>query len=97
MATDEVKNWRVEFHKALSNSNRLMILDIIAQNEICQCEIFPEMGLAQSTVSAYLAQLVRAGILEERKDGTRKLYKISDDRIRDIINETRAIARDMVK
>ncbi len=97
MATDEVTNWRVEFHKALSNSNRLEILDIIAQNEVCQCEIFPEMGLAQSTVSAYLAQLVRAGILEERKDGTRKLYKISDARIKDIINETRAIAPDMVK
>ena len=97
MAGDDEIKWRVEFHKALSNPNRLEILDIIGNEEICQCEIFPKMGLAQSTISAYLAQMVRAGVLQERKDGTRKLYSISDPRIRRIIEETQAIAAEVVR
>ncbi|TFG12655.1 ArsR family transcriptional regulator [Candidatus Thorarchaeota archaeon] len=92
LTEDEEINWRVEFHKALSNPNRLEILELIGDKEICQCEIFPKMGLAQSTISSYLAQLVRADVLDERKDGARKLYKISDPRIREIIDDTKAIA-----
>jgi len=97
MADDEKIRWRVEFHKALGNPNRLEILDFIGEEEICQCEIFPKIGLAQSTISAYLTQMVRAGILQERKDGTRKLYRISSPHIRKIVDETQIMANEMVK
>ncbi|MGY5853876.1 MAG: metalloregulator ArsR/SmtB family transcription factor [Candidatus Thorarchaeota archaeon] len=90
----EIK-WRVEFHKALNNPIRLEIVDFLAEGEQCQCDIFPRFGLAQSTVSSYLTQMVRAGILQIRKDGTRKMYSISDSRIRDMIEMIRNLAGDM--
>jgi ArsR family transcriptional regulator len=69
--------WRAEFHKALSNPVRLQIVEMVLDGEMCQCDIFPAIGHSQSTISLYLTQLVRSGILSVRRDGTRKLYSIS--------------------
>jgi ArsR family transcriptional regulator, cadmium/lead-responsive transcriptional repressor len=69
--------WRSEFHKALSNPVRLQIVEMVLDGEMCQCDIFPTIGHSQSTISSYLSQLVRSGILAVRRDGTRKLYSIS--------------------
>lgn len=69
--------WRAEFHKALSNPVRLQIVEMVLDGEMCQCDIFPAIGLSQSTISHYLTLLVRSGILAVRRDGTRKLYSVS--------------------
>ncbi len=92
MNSDKRMEWRVEFHKALSNPVRLQIVDFLADGEQCQCDIFPRIGLSQSTVSAYLTQLVRADILNVRRDGTRKMYSLSDSRVREIIQNLRVLA-----
>ena len=78
---------RRDFHRALANLERLKIVDMLMKGEICQCDIFPELGLSQSTVSAYLSQLVRAKILKVRKDGTRKLYSIATDDVKRILSQ----------
>lgn len=92
MNSDKRMEWRVEFHKALSNPVRLQIVDFLADGEQCQCDIFPRIGLSQSTVSAYLTQLVRADILNVRRDGTRKMYSLSDSRVRKMIQDLRVLA-----
>ena len=93
LTTNKLDEWRIEFHKAMGNPVRLQILDFLAAGEQCQCDIFPKFGLAQSTVSAYLAKMVRAGILSYRKDGTRKLYRIASLEIKVIVDEIRKIAK----
>jgi len=92
VTTDREMEWRVQFHKALSNPVRLRIVEFLADGEQCQCEIFPKIGLSQSTVSAYLTQLVRTGILQVRRDGTRKLYSLSDRRVKRMIEDARDVA-----
>ncbi len=90
----KVINWRAEFHKALSNPVRLQIVDLLLDGEHCQCDIFPQIGLSQSTVSAYLSQLLKAGILNVRRDGTRKLYSISDNRLLKMVKQMHELAKD---
>lgn len=85
--------WRIEFHKALGNPVRLQIVDFLAAGEQCQCDIFPKFGLAQSTVSAYLTKMVKAGILNYRKDGTRKLYSIASQDIIETIEKISTVAK----
>jgi len=85
--------WRIEFHKALGNPVRLQIVDFLAAGEQCQCDIFPKFGLAQSTVSAYLSKMVKAGILNYRKDGTRKLYSIASQDIIETIEKISTVAK----
>lgn len=92
MTNDRIDAWRLEFHKALANPERLQIVDFLADGEQCQCDIFPKFGLAQSTVSSYLTKMVRAGILSYRKDGMRKLYSIANPEIGKIIDKIRNIA-----
>jgi DNA-binding transcriptional ArsR family regulator len=95
MTIDKENEWRADFHKALGNPVRLGIVDFLLGGEQCQCDIFPRIGLAQSTVSAYLTQMVRAGILHVRKDGVRKLYSISDARVQRMIEQIRKLAQEM--
>ncbi|MFO7836986.1 MAG: metalloregulator ArsR/SmtB family transcription factor [Candidatus Thorarchaeota archaeon] len=90
MISDErLINRRVEFHKALSNPVRLRIVEDLLEGEECQCEIFPRIGLSQSTVSAYLTQLVDAGILKSRRDGKKKMYSIASEEIADLLQHIR--------
>jgi DNA-binding transcriptional ArsR family regulator len=84
--------WRAEFHKALSNPVRLQIVELVLDGEMCQCDIFPAIGHSQSTVSLYLSQLVRSGILTVRRDGTRKLYSISNPGILKALDIMRHLA-----
>lgn len=95
MKTDRQSDWITHFHKALSNPERLKIVDFLTAGEQCQCDIFPQLGLSQSTVSAYLNQLVRAGILSVRRDVTKKIYRLSDPRIRRMIKDIQVIAAEM--
>jgi DNA-binding transcriptional ArsR family regulator len=78
---------RHDFHSALANLERLKIVDKLMNGEICQCDIFPDLGLSQSTVSAYLSQLVHAGVLKVRKDGTRKMYSIANKKMKDLLTD----------
>jgi ArsR family transcriptional regulator len=96
MTKSKESTWRADFHKALGNPVRLDIVDFLLGGEQCQCDIFPRIGLAQSTVSAYLTQMVRAGILRVRKDGVRKLYSISNRRVQRMIEQTRKLAQEIV-
>jgi len=93
MASSKQEEWRVDFHKALGNQVRLQIVDFLMDGEQCQCELFPKFGLAQSTISAYLTKMVRAGILRFRKDGTRKMYSIADSEIGKVVHIIRSIAK----
>jgi DNA-binding transcriptional ArsR family regulator len=92
LTNNRLDEWRIEFHKALGNPVRLQIIDFLFDGERCQCEIFPKFGLAQSTVSAYLTKMVKAGVLHYRKDGTRKLYSIASPEIKKIVENIKTIA-----
>ena len=57
--------------KALSDETRLRIVRTMARSrlELCECEIVPQFGLSQSTISYHLKVLREAGIVECEKRG----------------------------
>lgn len=67
---------RAQVARALANPTRLMLLDALAQRELCVCELTELSGLDQSTVSKHLAVLRQAGIVSDRKDGTKTFYQL---------------------
>jgi len=67
-------------HKALSHPVRLRILAMLGGGELCVCQMTAVLSLAPSTVSAHLAELRRAGLITERKDGRWVLYRWDDAR-----------------
>lgn len=55
--------------KALSDSNRIRILKMLAVKPLCVCEITEILGLATSTVSKHLSILKSAGFITDEKCG----------------------------
>jgi DNA-binding transcriptional ArsR family regulator len=64
--------------KALGHPSRLRIVSMLEDDELCACQITAVLGLAASTVSAHLAQLRRAGLVAERKEGRWVHYRLGE-------------------
>ena len=79
----------IDFFKALSDPTRLRILEYIRQGEKCICEIIPYTGKSQPCVSQHLKVLKHAGLINERKDGTKIMIKVTNADIFKIINQVK--------
>ena len=81
----------VDIFKALAARTRLKILECIEKGERCICEIIPYTGKSQPCVSQHLKVMKTAGIIHERKDGTRIMIKASNDEIFNIIDQVKRL------
>lgn len=64
--------------KALSDPNRVKILKMLQNRELCVCEIQAALDIAQPTVSRHLKVLENAGLVDYRKDGLWVNYRLTD-------------------
>lgn len=62
--------------KALADPTRLRILALLAAGEICVCHIHTALEVPQPTASRHLAYLKRSGLVEDRKVGLWKHYRL---------------------
>jgi len=62
--------------KALSDIQRLRILLMLREGELCVCQVIAVLGLAPSTVSKHLSILSGAGLVDSRKDGRWAYYRL---------------------
>lgn len=83
----------VDVFKALGDSTRLRILELIKNGEKCICEIIPGTGKSQPTVSQHLRILRQAHLVEQRKEGTNIWIHAKDKQIYQIINEIRSMKK----
>jgi ArsR family transcriptional regulator len=63
--------------KALADKNRLRILALLGNNEVCVCHIHDTLGLTQPTASRHLAYLRNSGLVDARRDGVWMHYRLS--------------------
>jgi len=82
---------KVDVFKALADPTRLKILECIKDGEKCICEIIPYTGKSQPNVSQHLKVMKHAGIIDERKDGTKIMIKASNDKIFRIIEQVKKL------
>ena len=69
-----------EQFKALGDPTRLSLMMAVAAGEnaeACVCDLTPDTGLAQSTVSHHLKLLVDAGLLERSQKGKWAFYSLT--------------------
>lgn len=79
--------------KALADPTRLKILECIRKGEKCICEIIPYTGKSQPNVSQHLKVLKNAGLVDERKDGTRIIIQVSKNEIYTIVDKVKDIVK----
>jgi ArsR family transcriptional regulator, arsenate/arsenite/antimonite-responsive transcriptional repressor len=63
--------------RALADSTRLRILNLIAEQEICVCYFVETLHVSQPKVSRHLAYLRRARLVETRRDGKWMHYRLA--------------------
>ena len=68
----------VDIFKALAEENRLRIVALLMEGEMCVCEIEQCLNMNQSNVSRHLTALKRCGILEGFKKAQWVYYKIDN-------------------
>jgi ArsR family transcriptional regulator len=83
---DKLVKFKAKIFNALSDPARLEILEFLRAGEKCVCEIIPHVGLIQPVVSRHLKILKDCGLVKDRKDGTRRLYSITESKTFNIID-----------
>ncbi|HKT05495.1 MAG TPA: metalloregulator ArsR/SmtB family transcription factor, partial [Rugosimonospora sp.] len=61
--------------RALAEPRRRVILRLVARDELSAGEIAAAFEVTRTAVSQHLTVLKNAGLLTERRDGTRRLYR----------------------
>jgi ArsR family transcriptional regulator len=56
--------------KALSDPRRMQVLEVIAGEKECPCQrLREEFPISKATISHHIKELVRAGLVDARRDG----------------------------
>ena len=63
-----------KFLSAMAEDNRLKILCLLRQGELCVCEIWQHLGLPQNLTSHHLAVLKKLKLITSRREGLRIYY-----------------------
>lgn len=63
--------------KALSDARRMALLEAIGSEREYSCQkLCSEAGVTKGTVSHHVRELMRAGLIEERKEGQYAFYEV---------------------
>ena len=70
--------------KALADSNRLKILDMLINKETCSCKMELELAIKQSTISHHMQILINAGLVNVKTSGKYSFYSINTENMNKI-------------
>lgn len=88
---EEAINSETRIFKALADPNRLKILKLLKEGELCACELTIALSNSQSTVSHHLSALKNAGLIKERKEGKWSYFRLSEGAVIEILNQAKLL------
>lgn len=65
--------------RALSDDNRIAIVEMLLNGETCACKILEKLNITQPTLSHHMRILVNSGLVNARKDGQWTRYSLDSD------------------
>lgn len=63
--------------KALGDTNRLQIVNMLSQGEMCACKLLEHFAIRQPTLSHHMSVLCACGLVEVRKEGKWSHYSLN--------------------
>jgi len=72
------------FFKALSDPNRLMIVDMLSCGELCACVILEKFQITQPTLSHHMKTLCECKLVNSRKDGKWTYYSLNTGTVQNL-------------
>lgn len=80
--------------KALSDPNRIRIVEMLADGEKCACRFLDGMELSQPTLSHHMKVLIEAGLVRSRKEGKWVYYRLNRDNLRAVAGHLLSISEE---
>jgi DNA-binding transcriptional ArsR family regulator len=74
-----------------ADKTRLMILELLTDEELCSCEIMAALDLTEPTTSHHLGILERVGLVASRRDGKWVFYRIANAKVRSVLEKSHLI------
>ena len=74
----------MEVFEAIAQPKRREILRLLAAGELSAGEIASRFEITQPAISQHLKALKEAGLVAERRDGTRRLYSVRPEGMADL-------------
>ena len=79
--------------KALSDTNRLEIVQMLSDGEKCGCKILDKFNITQPTLSHHMKILVDCELVNDRKEGKCHHYSLNKKVIREVSSFIEALGR----
>ena len=73
-----------EICKALGDVNRIKIINMLTQGELCACRLLEKFNISQPTLSHHMKTLSETNLVNVRKDGKWSYYSINGDVIKEV-------------
>lgn len=84
--------------KALSDDTRIKIAYTLSlEDELCVCDVANIVGSTNATASHHLRLLNNLGLAKYRKKGKLVYYSLDDDHVKQLIQDTFAHQKEVVK
>jgi DNA-binding transcriptional ArsR family regulator len=74
----------MEVFEAIAQPTRREILRLLAGGELSAGEVASRFAVTQPAISQHLKVLREAGLVNERRDGTRRLYRVRREGLTDL-------------
>jgi len=74
----------MEVFEAIAQPKRREILRLLAERERSAGEVASRFAVTQPAISQHLTVLKKAGLISERRDGTRRLYSVRPEGLADL-------------
>lgn len=75
-----------EFFKMVGDSNRIRLLYLLVDKEICVQHLAEQLNMTQSAVSHQLRLLRQQKLVKYKRDGKKTYYSLDDEHVSQILN-----------
>lgn len=75
-----------DFYKALSDSTRIKIINLLEKNELCVCDISVILNMTKSAVSHQLKNLREMNLIKAKRKGKEIWYTLADDHVKEVFD-----------
>jgi len=84
LVDDESAARLAETFKALSDPTRVRIVSLLADAELCVCDLAAVLDMSQSAISHQLATLRDMRLVRWRREGRQIFYTLDDEHVADL-------------
>ena len=79
----------------LADNTRLKIVNLLAKEELCACEVMAALDLTQPTASHHLGILERSRLVSARREGKWVFYRLSDLTVAELLAKSHSLVKEV--